>query len=95
MTTKKLCFPLLMLNHICAKFDLILTSKVNPSCDVTTFVKGAQNTLFSFHIFSRDFHDSEGSYLWNGNKYQQRAKNLFLVFLWSFILADKNIIKNF
>ena len=31
----------------------------NPSCDVTIFVKGAQNAQFSFRIFSQDFQDSE------------------------------------
>ena len=41
----------------------------NPSCDVTFFVKEAQNAQFSFRIFSQDFRDFEGSYLWNGSRY--------------------------
>ena len=35
----------------------------NPSCDVTIFVKGAQNAQFSFPIFSLDFRDFESSYI--------------------------------
>ena len=82
MATKNLCFRLsLMLNLKCAKFYLILTRKclnymgfkylinANPSCDVTTFVKGAQNVQFSCRIFSQDFRDFESSYLWNGSRY--------------------------
>ena len=41
----------------------------NPSCDVTIFVKGAQNVQFSFRIFSQDFREFESSYLWNGSRY--------------------------
>ena len=38
----------------------------NPSCDVTVFVKGAQNAQLSS---SQDFLDFESSYLRNGSTY--------------------------
>ena len=41
----------------------------NPGCDVTTFVKGAQNAQLSFRFFSQDFRDFESSYLRNGSTY--------------------------
>ena len=41
----------------------------NPSCEVTIFVKGAQNAQLSFRISSQDFRDFESSYLRNGSTY--------------------------
>ena len=41
----------------------------NPRCDVTVFVKGAQNAQFSFRIFPQNLQDFESSYLWNESKY--------------------------
>ena len=41
----------------------------NPSCDVTIFVKGAQNAQFSFRIFSQDFGDFDSSpEIWGMNQ---------------------------
>ena len=35
--------------------EIQILNKWNPSCDVTIFVKGAQNAQFSSRIFSQDF----------------------------------------
>ena len=48
---------------------LVQIINVNPSCDVTIFVKRAQNAEFSFRIFSQDFRDFERLYLWNESRY--------------------------
>ena len=61
-----------------------------PTCDVTIFVKGAQNAQFSFRIFPGDFQDFEISYLGNRNRYQQKVKSLFSQFLMVFHISQKN-----
>ena len=54
MATKILCFQLLLvLNQKSAKVYLIVTYRINanPSCDITIFVKVAQNVPFLFAFF--------------------------------------------
>ena len=68
MATKNLTFSSSdkkCLNYMGFKYLI----NASPSCDVTVFVKGAQNAQFYFRIFSQDFRDFESSYLWNGSRY--------------------------
>ena len=61
----------------------------NPTCEVTIFVKGAQNAQFSFHILPQNSRDFESSYLLNGSRHWQTVKSLLLSFKQSFTLANK------
>ena len=67
----------------------------NPSCDVTIFVKGAQNAQFPFRIFSQDFQDFESSYLWNGSRYFTNNKELSSWFLTVFHIKKLSKISMF
>ena len=67
----------------------------NLSCDVTIFVKEAQNAEFSLRTSSQDFQDFESLYLWNRNRYQQMVESFLFGFQQSFILANKKNYQKF